>query len=48
MNKAQEIKNQITEWKRIQYRASQMRNARQVFKANREISRLYRELNALK
>lgn len=42
------LKTQILEAKRLQYRASQMRNARQVFKMNRELDRLYKELNALK
>lgn len=38
----EQIKNQIAEWKKIQYRASKMNNATQVFKAQRELEKLYK------
>lgn len=39
---SEQIKQQIAEWKKIQYRASQMRNSTQVFKAQRELEKLYK------
>lgn len=44
----EQIKQQIAEWKKIQYRASQMRNATQVMKANRELEKLYKKLDSMK
>lgn len=38
----EQIKQQINEWKQIQYRASQMRNSKQVFKAQKELEKLYK------
>ena len=43
----EQIKSQIKEWQKIQYRASQMRNATQVMKANRELEKLYRKLDSM-
>lgn len=41
----EQIKQQIKEWQKIQYRASQMRNSSQVFKAQRELEKLYKLLD---
>jgi len=41
----EQIKQQITEWKKIQYRASQMNQAGKVFKAQRELEKLYKMLD---
>lgn len=41
----EQIKNQINEWKKIQYRASQMNQASKVFKAQRELEKLYKMLD---
>lgn len=45
---SEQIKQQIKEWQKIQYRASQMRNATQVFKASRELDKLYKLQDSLK
>lgn len=41
----EQIKNQINEWKKIQYRASQMNQASKVFKAQKELEKLYKMLD---
>ena len=47
MNK-QEIKEQIKKLQYKQYRASQKRNATQVFKIQRQLETLYKKLDNLK
>ena len=42
-----ELRAAEREWKRAQYRASQKRDARGVFRAQRELERIWRQIDAL-